>query len=535
MTEDSGKYGKANNAFPAPEPEWRPRHSPWIIAFSVMLSTFMEVLDTSVANVSLPHIAGNLSASSHEATWVLTSYLVSNAIILPATAWFGGFFGRKRFLLACIVMFTASSALCGLANSLGFLIAARVLQGIGGGALQPISQAILLESFPKEKRGVAMAVFALGVIVAPVIGPTIGGWITDNYSWRWIFLINLPVGILAVIMSTVFIEDPPYIQKNRALSIDYIGFSLMAVGLGTLQVVLDKGQEVDWFSTPWICWSSALIAVSLTAFVLWELRTEHPVVNFHITRDRNFSTGTAIVTLIGAVLYATTALLPLYLQSLMGYSAYLSGLVISPRGIGAFIVALIIGRVIGWVDARILVAGGLATLGITCYQLGDINLGIGFMNILWPIVGTGIAMSAIFVPLSTLTMGTLHAEDIGNATGIFNLMRNIGGSIGISMTTTMLARMSQTHQAILVSHLTPYDPNYQHTLQIAQSLVLRTGAGITSLLPHQLIYNELLRQSLLMAYIDNFRWLGILCLFCIPTVLLFRKVEFKLGSPPASH
>ena len=515
--------------------EWHPRHSPWLIAFSVMLATFMEVLDTSVANVSLPHIAGNLSASNHEATWVLTSYLVSNAIILPTAAWFGGFFGRKRFLIACIILFTVASALCGLANSLGFLILARIIQGLGGGALQPIAQAVLLESFPKEKRGQAMAVYALGVIVAPIIGPTIGGWITDNYSWRWIFLINLPIGIWAVFMVKKFVEDPPYIKKNRALSIDYIGFALMALGLGLLQVVLDKGQEVDWFSAQWICWSCAIIVISLTAFVFRELKIEHPVVDLHILKDRNFFVGVCIVTVIGAVLYSTTALLPLFLQSLMDYSAYLSGLALSPRGIGAFFTAIVIGRLIGFVDARIFVAGGLGFLGLTCFDLGNINLQLGMSNIVWPIVGTGIGISAIFVPLTTLTMGTLHKEEMGNASGLFNLMRNIGGGVGIALTTTMLARMSQVHQATLVGHLSPYDPAYQIIVQKIQGLLAYAGGGMASPLSYGLIYRELIRQSTLMAFVDNFRGVGIACFLCVPTVFLFHKVQMKGKEPLAVH
>ena len=535
MAEDRQEKNKARDrALPASD-EWHPLHNPWLIAFSVMLATFMEVLDTSVANVSLPHIAGNLSASNHEATWVLTSYLVANAIILPAAAWFGGFFGRKRFLIFCIMLFTVSSAFCGLAHSLGFLIFARIIQGLGGGALQPIAQAVLLESFPKEKRGQAMAVYALGVIVAPIIGPTVGGWITDNYSWRWIFLINLPIGIWAVFMTKAFVEDPPFIKKNRALSIDYIGFSLMALGLGLLQVVLDKGQEVDWFSASWICWSTAIIVISLTAFVLRELRTEHPVVDLRILKDRNFTIGICIVTVIGAVLYSTTALLPLFLQTLMNYTALWSGLVISPRGIGAFLTAAIVGRLIGFVDGRIFIAVGLALLGITCYQLGNINLDIGIWNLVWPIIGTGIGISAIFVPLTTITMGTLHKEDLGNATGIFNLMRNIGGGVGIALTTTMLARLSQVHQAILVSHLTPYDPAYQITFQKLQGFLAYGGGGITNPLASGLIYQELIRQATLMAFVDNFRGFGLACLVFIPAVFLFKKGRAQGNITPAGQ
>src|SRR5947209_11113227 len=299
--------------------QWTPTFNPWLIAASVMLATFMEVLDTSVANVALPHIAGNLSATPEEATWVLTSYLVSNAIILPATNWLGRFFGRKRFLIVCIAIFTLSSAVCGAAASLGMLIVARIAQGAGGGALQPIAQAVLMESFPREKRGSAMAVFGMGVVVAPIIGPTLGGWITDNYSWRWIFYINVPIGILAIFMANTFIEDPPYIKNQKPGRIDYIGFGLMALGLAALQLVLDKGQEEDWFSSNWIVLVTIFSVAALIAFVVWELKTKEPIVNLRVFTNRNFAVGTVLIASVGIVLYGSTALLPLFLQTLLGY------------------------------------------------------------------------------------------------------------------------------------------------------------------------------------------------------------------------
>jgi len=500
-----------------------------------MLSTFLEVLDSSVANVALPHIAGNLSASNHEATWVLTSYLVANAVILPAAAWFGGFFGRKRFLVVCTVIFVASSAFCGLANSLGMLIFARVVQGVGGGALVPISQAVLMESFPIEKRGLANAVFALGVIVAPIMGPTIGGWITDNLSWRWVFFINVPIGALSVFMVRKYVEDPPYIKRDQAAKIDYIGFLLMAVGLGMLQVILDKGQEVDWFEAAWLCWASWGVVLSLTAFVFWELHTKNPVVNLRILKNRNFATGVVIITVVGAILYGTTTLLPLFLQSLMGYSAYLAGLATSPRGIGAFCAAMIAGRLSGLIDGRWILAFGLAFLGVTCYNLGSINLDIGMMNIVWPIIGTGVGMSAIFVSLSTITLANLKNEEMGNGTGLFNLMRNIGGSIGIAMATTMIARMSQIHQTMLVSHLTPYDPVFQEKFHAISHMMAQTGHGTSPALAMGYIYQELLKQSALLAYCDNFHWFGIGSLICIPLVFLFRAVHIPKGETLAVH
>ena len=321
--------------------QWTPSFNPWLIAISVMLATVMEVLDTSVANVALPHIAGNLSATTEEATWVLTSYLISNAIILPATSWITKFIGRKRFLIISIGVFTLASALCGAAPNLTILIIARILQGIGGGALQPIAQAVLLESFPPAKRGAAMALYGMGVVVAPIIGPTLGGWVTDNYSWRWIFYINLPVGLLAAFMANTFVEDPPYIQNQKPGRIDYIGFGLMALGLSALELTLDLGQQRDWFSSPVIIFTAVMSAVSLLVFVAWELYTNEPIVNLRVFLNRNFAVGTALIGSVGVVLYGSTVLIPLFLQTLLGYSATESGLAVSPRGIGS-VVSMII-------------------------------------------------------------------------------------------------------------------------------------------------------------------------------------------------
>src|SRR2546423_2415083 len=351
-------------------PVWKPSFNPWLIATSVMLATFMEVLDTSVANVALPHIAGNLSVTTEESTWVLTSYLVSNAIILPMTAWLGNFLGRKRLLIICIALFTFSSLLCGLAGSLGFLVLARILQGIGGGAMLPISQAILLESFPPAKRGVAMAVFAMGVVVAPILGPTLGGWITDNYSWRWIFYINLPVGIFAALMVQSVVEDPPYIKEARIERIDFIGFGLLAVWLGTLQVILDKGQQEDWFGSSWILWFAILSLLSFFGFIIRELCTQHPIVDLGIFKNRNYAAGILMITTLGAVLYVTTAALPIFLQTLIGYPALHSGLALSPRGIGAFITTSIVGRIIGKVKNRVLITIGSSLLATSSFWLG---------------------------------------------------------------------------------------------------------------------------------------------------------------------
>ncbi|HSU67864.1 MAG TPA: DHA2 family efflux MFS transporter permease subunit, partial [Tepidisphaeraceae bacterium] len=325
---------------------WKPSFNPWIIALSVMLATFMEVLDTSVANVSLPHIAGSLAASTDEATWVLTSYLVSNAVVLPSTGWLTSRFGRRRTLLTCIAIFTLSSVVCGAATTLPMLIVARIVQGAGGGALQPIAQAVLLESFPPERRGPAMAAYGMGVVVAPIIGPTLGGWITDNYSWRWIFYINLPIGVAALFMSNIFVEDPPYLRSIGKVRFDSIGFCLMALGLGALQILLDKGEEEDWLASQFIRWLLVLSVIGLAGFVLWEFITSQPLVDLRIFTNGNFATGTAMIAIVGAILYASTAIIPLFLQTLLGYPALDSGLAVSPRGIGSFFATLLVGRLI---------------------------------------------------------------------------------------------------------------------------------------------------------------------------------------------
>ena len=507
---------------------WTPSFNPWLIAASVMLATFMEVLDTSVANVALPHIAGNLSATPEEATWVLTSYLVSNAIILPAANWLGRFFGRKWFLMVCIGIFTLSSAVCGAAGSLGMLIVARIAQGAGGGALQPIAQAVLMESFPREKRGSAMAVFGLGVVVAPIIGPTLGGWITDNYSWRWIFYINIPIGILAVFMCNMFVQDPPYIREQRPGRIDYLGFGLMALALGAMQLVLDKGQEEEWFASNFITAFVILSFIAAVAFVVWELRSKEPIVDLRVLANRNFAVGTSLMIAMGIVLYGTIAMLPLFLQTLMGYPAVESGMAVSPRGFGAITSMLIVGRLINRIRGRYLVMFGFSVLAYSIYLFSKINLEISISSIIWPNIISGFAMGFIFVPLTTMALGTLSNEQMGNASGVFNLMRNTGGSVGIATVTTMLARGAQVHQAMMVAHLTPYDPAFQ------QRVGDMAARGVTTQQAYAGIYGTLVRQATLLSYIDIFRVLSFLCLLCVPATLLFERVKKKAG-PVAMH
>ena len=514
---------------------WRPSHNPWLIAVSVMLATFMEVLDTSVANVSLPHIAGNLSATTDEATWVLTSYLVANAIILPATNWFGNLFGRKRFLVSCIILFTLSSALCGAAGSLGFLVIARVLQGAGGGALQPISQAVLLESFPPARRGSAMAVFAMGVVVAPILGPTLGGWITDNYSWRWVFYINLPIGLFAGLMANAFIEDPPYLKRVSASSIDYMGFGFLALWLATLQYVLDKGQELDWLSSHRIAWCFTISVAAFLAFVVRELTAQRPLVDLRVLKNRNLAVGCGLIAVLGALLYGTIAVLPLFMQNLLGYTALDAGLALSPRGVGAFMATVVVGRLVGKINNRVLIAIGFLGLAYSSFLFGNINLSIGMITIVWPTILSGIAISFIFVPLATSAMGTLEQNQIGNASGLFNLMRNLGGSIGIAALTTMVARGAQSNQAAFVSHFSQYNPVYQQKLATIQNgLAAHEGAWLAAKQAPQILYNILGQQSYLVTYSHNFRLFGLLCLVTTPLVFFFQKVR-KTNAPAGAH
>jgi len=503
---------------------------PWIIAFTVMLAIFMEVLDTSVANVALPHIAGNLSAGVDESTWVLTSYLVSNAIVLPLTGWFSSIFGRKRFYMTCVAIFTLSSMLCGLAPSLPLLVFFRVLQGAGGGALQPISQAILLESFPKEKRGMAMAVFGMGVVLAPIIGPTLGGWITDSYSWRWIFLINIPVGVISLVLTLFLIFDPPYLVRRglrEGAKIDYIGIGLLSVGLGFLQVVLDKGEREDWFGSNFIIGCSVVAVVGLLGAFLWELSQKDPAVDFHLLKERNFLIATMTMFMLGVVLYGSTALLPIFLQTLLGYTALLSGLVLSPGGFLVIFLLPVVGKLLTRLESRWLVVFGLSLLGLSLFHMATFNLEIDFRTAMFARVYQSAGMAFLFVPINVMAFYFIPRERINNATGIINLARNIGGSVGIAGVVTMLARRTQFHQAVLVSHMTPLDSAYQAMLIGARQMLLAQGSDPVQA-AHQaqgLAYGLLMRHATMLAFLDDFWLMAVVILGMIPFMFLMKKVR----------
>ncbi|MGD0497304.1 MAG: DHA2 family efflux MFS transporter permease subunit [Bryobacteraceae bacterium] len=509
--------------------------NPWIVAMTVMLATFMEVLDTTVVNVSLPHIAGNLSSTVDEATWALTAYLVSNAIILPMGGWFSMLMGRKRFYMTCVAIFTVSSFLCGLAPTLGLLVFFRVLQGVGGGALQPTAQAILVESFPREKLGMAMAVFGIGVVFAPIIGPTLGGWITDNYSWRWVFFINIPIGFLSLALTSALVHDPPYLVRKRirdGLRIDYIGFGLLALGLGALEVVLDEGQKEDWFGSNYIQTFAAVAVVCLIAVVFWELRTKEPVIDFHVLKDRNFTLCTISMLLLGVVLYGSTMLLPVLLQTLLGYTAMLSGLVLSPGGIVVVVCMPVVGLLLRKIEARWLVMFGVSVCSGALFIMAGFNLYIDYNTALWSRLVQSLGMAFLFVPISTAAFAFLRKERTSYATGLFNLARNIGGSAGIAMTTTLLTRRSQFHQQRLVEHLTPLDPAFRQASAGAAQLLTLHGASVPDAAAgaNGLLYGSLLRQSGMLAFVDAFWIMGLVFLAVIPLVFFLKKA--KAGSGP---
>jgi DHA2 family multidrug resistance protein len=504
--------------------EWRPRANPWLIAIAVMLATFMVILDTSIAVVALPYIAGNLGATQDESTWVLTSYLVANAIILPASTWFSGFFGRKRFLIGCTIIFTAASLLCGLATSMTMLVFSRVLQGIGGGAMQPLSQAILLESFPPSKRGAATAVFGLAIVVAPILGPTLGGWLTDNWSWRWTFYINLPVGILAFFLMSAVLEDPPYARAGRAGRLDGLGFALIALFLGTLQIILDKGQDADWFDAVWIRWFAVICALSIIGFVIREFSVANPLVDLHVLKDRNFAVSCIMFAMFGFMVYALITIQPLFLQSLLGYDAFASGLSVSPRGVGALVALFFVGALVGRVDSRLLAFIGFVMTGISSFLLCRLTLQMAMGNVVLANILAGFGTGCLFVPLTTLAVGTLRNEQISNAIGLQNLIRNTGGSIGLSLVSTLQERFAQAHQSMMSSHLSLLNLQYQQKAAAIQKVFEQRFNPADALAHAQgLLYRTLLQQSDYWAFMDLFFMIACICVACMFGILLYAR------------
>jgi MFS transporter, DHA2 family, multidrug resistance protein len=526
---------------PAPTPESQtapppvapsqqnPAHiNPWIIAVAVMLSTFMEVLDTTVVNVSLPHIAGSLSATVDEATWTLTSYLVANAIILPLTGWLSNFFGRKRMLMMSVTGFTIASFACGLAPSLPFLIVCRVIQGACGGGLQPISQAVLLESFPPQDRGKAMGFWGLGIVVAPLLGPVLGGYLTDSYSWRWVFYINVPIGVISIIMTRLYVFDPAYI-KRASSKIDYWGIGMLAVGIGLLQVVLDKGQEKDWFASMWITVVAVAAVVALVAFLFRELMIDHPVVQLRVFKDRTYSTGVFLMSMLGVGLYGTTVLIPLILQTLLGYPALRAGIAMAPRGLGSFIAMPIVGLIMFKFDPRKMLALGLFVCALTLFQFSALNRSAGYWDFFWPQLEMGLSLGLVFVPLTTITMSNIAKETMGNATSLFNLVRNLGGSIGISAVNTMELRLQQTNINVLGAHVNPLSASARYMMNMMEHAMASRGGDAVAAAQQAraMVFGLVQREAAMISYNTIFKSLGVMFMALLPFILLMRRPSSK--------
>src|SRR5579885_2347414 len=504
--------------------------NPWVIALTVTLATFMEVLDTSIANVALPHIAGNLSAGQDESTWVLTSYLVSNAIVLPLSGWLSSLIGRKRFYMSCVALFTVSSFL-------GVLALFRILQGAGGGGLQPSEQAILNDTFPLEQRGMAFAVYGVAVVVAPTIGPWLGGWITDNFSWRWIFYINVPIGVLSVLLTSILVSDPPYMKKarlQRGFRIDYIGIGLISLGLGSMQIILDKGQREDWLSSQFIQVFFVLMLIGILAGIVWELREKNPVVDLKMLKDRNFAISTIAMFFLGFVLYSSTVLIPQFLQQLMGYTAELAGLALSPGGAVILFMMPVVGFLVSKVDTRILLGFGCAVSALALFVMAGWNLGIDYRHAVEARMLQAFGLAFLFIPINVAAFAYVPKEKTNMGTGIINLARNIGASVGIATVTTMLERRTQYHLAQLMEHLNPYREAYHSFLNGVQYRLVAAGSGVSEAASQAtgLIYGTAQKQAAMLAFVDNFKMLGVVFFAVIPVMLLLRKPKGKAGNVP---
>jgi DHA2 family multidrug resistance protein len=522
------------------QPVWRPKYNPWIIALTVTLATFMEVLDTSIANVALPHIGSGLSASQDEATWVLTSYLVSNAIILPISAWLSVLVGRKRFYMTCVTLFTISSFLCGFAPTLGLLVFFRVLQGLGGGGLATSEQSILADTFSPEKRGMAFAVYGMAVVMAPAIGPTLGGWITDNYSWRWIFYINVPVGLISLYLTHKIVEDPPYIATERRkmlrTPIDKIGLGLITVGIGCLQIVLDKGQEDDWFSSHFIVTLTVISVVAIVWFLFNEWGHDNPIVDIKLLKQRNFAVAVVMMFVLGMVLFGTTVLIPQFLQTLLGYTAEQAGKALSMGAIVLIFMMPIVGQLVSRVDPRALVAIGFLGTAAALYHMTVLNLGIDFHTAAMMRVYQTMGLAFIFIPINTLSYVGMPPNKSNQISGITNLARNVGGSIGISLLSTFLLRLSQKHQVYMTAHTGVNDPAFaQRVAGLTSSF---TAQGMAPNQATAMAYTMVARiiggQATTLAYIDiiSVMAVGVACL--APLVFIMKRPR-RGAAPAAAH
>ncbi len=520
------------------EATWQPKYNPWLIAVVVAMAAFMEVLDTSIANVALPYMAGNLGASNDESTWVLTSYLVSNAIVLPISGWLAVTFGRKRFFITCLVIFTLSSLLCGTAPSLGLLLLFRVMQGAGGGGLQPMAQAILADTFPPQKRGLAFAVYGITAVMAPTIGPTLGGWITFNYSWRWIFLINLPVGLLALALVFRLIEDPPYLSRLKAagIKLDYIGIALLALGVGALQILLDKGQEDDWFGSHFILTLAIVSGVCLVSLVIWEWFRKDPVIDVRLFRNLNYLGTNLMMFTLGILLFSSLVLMPQFLQTLLGYTAELAGLVLSGGAVFLLLTMPVVGQLTTKFQARYIIAFGWLCLAISMYySTWRIDLLISFGSATWLRVAQVIGLGFLFVPITLVAYVGMPAEKSNAVAGMINFMRNMGSSVGTSMVTTLIARRAQFHQSTLVGHTTLGSPTFQNSISGLAQRLAHTGVSPpdAQVKAYARIYRAVQAQAATLAYIDTFWILSLGAAIMFVLSFLLKKNDPSAGGEVA--
>lgn len=502
--------------------------SPWITAIPLMLATFIYVLDGTIANVALPHMAGTFSATRDESLWILTSYMIAGGIVIPTVGWFSKLMGRKNFFMFSIFLFSLASLFCGMSKNIECMILSRILQGFGGGGILPLGQAILLEGFPKEKRGLAMSVFGFGVIVAPIIGPVLGGWITDNWSWPWIFFINVPFGCLAVLLSKHLLYDPPYAKRQKGVKIDGVGFLTLSLWLVTLQIVLDKGNNADWFNAAWIRWTFTASVIFCIAFFVSQLLNKNSLVDLAVFKNKNYSAGTVIQVVMQGVLYASLAILPQFLQNMLGYTAFLSGTTMMPRGIGALISIALCSVLADRINKKILVTLGLILLGGSSLIFGTLNLEISSINIVIPNFIMGMGMGLAMIPIIAISVETITNEQMTNATGLQNLLKNIGSAIGTSVVGTMLTRFAQVHQYMLVGNLTDLNENFLFRLKsYAGSLMQYNAADVANHLAQYKMYQQLIQQSTLFAFMDAFRIFGVLCFVVIPLLLLCKTTSHK--------
>ncbi len=512
---------------PNPHSDWRPAANPWLIAVVVTLAAFMEVLDTTIVNVALPHIAGALSASYDDATWALTSYLVANSIVLPISGFLGRLLGRKRYFVICIIAFTICSFLCGISENLGQLIVFRILQGFFGGGLQPNQQSIILDTFPPAQRGRAFSLTAVATVVAPVLGPTIGGWITDNFTWRWVFLINVPIGVITTFAVLSLVEDPPWVKKQQGISIDYIGISLIALAFASFQIMLDRGEDDDWFSSPFILTVGAIAAIGFASAIGWLLTTRKPVVDIRVLKDRNFALGCAAIASFAMILYGSAVLIPQLAQEHLGYTALLAGLVLSPGALAIIFLIPVIGIIMAHVQTRYLLTVGFSVLGTAMLLSRHISPDIDFKHLVLIRAGQSLGIGFLFVPTSVLAYQTVSRQLQGDATALFTMFRNVAGSIGISLSTAAIQTRTQTHQAYLVRHLSPTNPNYQDMISRIVAGIRHLGSvpGDATRAAIALTYRQVGAQAALLAYRDVFFYCAILAFAFVPFTFLFSAVK----------